>query len=69
MLVTLLVFVHHQRTRAIQVCKWRDERGTMSVEHSQKKSISGLNRASEQSDFNDQDSSKGTDQRLAGNRG
>jgi hypothetical protein len=42
----------------------------MSAERSsQKKSISGLNQASEQSDFNGQDSSKGADQRLAGNRG
>jgi hypothetical protein len=61
MLVTLLV----RSARAI-----RSASGTMSVERSsQKKSISGLNQASEQSDFNDQDSSKGTDQRLAGNRG
>jgi hypothetical protein len=44
--------------------------GAMSVERSsQKKSILGLNQASEQSDFNNQDSSKGIDQRLAGNRG
>jgi hypothetical protein len=36
---------------------------------SQKKSISGLSQASEQSDFNGQDSFKGTDQWLVGNRG
>jgi hypothetical protein len=60
MLVTFLV----RSTKVI-----RPARGAMSVERSsQKKSILGLNQASEQSDSDDQDSSKGTDQRLAKNR-
>jgi hypothetical protein len=57
--------ISRPKHKSDQVCKWHES----AERSSQKKSISGLNQASEQSDFNGQDSSKGADQRLAGNRG
>jgi hypothetical protein len=55
--------ISRPRHKSDQACKWCDERRAQLVEE-----VRFRLKASVQSDFSGQDSSKGTDQRLAGNR-